>query len=552
MGWRKRYSAPTDGGWARSFVSPFLGAGLCACASLAQAADAPAPAPQQARAPAPEPVFDIDAYDVDGNTLLGQEAVETAVYPFMGPARHRQDVAAARDALEKAYRAQGFATVVVEVPQQDARTGIVRLHVVEIPVGRLRVVGAQYSLPSRIREQLPSLAAGKVPNFTKAQAELAEVNRLPDRQVTPVEKKGKLPGTVDVDLKVKDTLPLHGTATVNNDHAQDTTKLRTIATLSYADLFQLGHTISGTAILAPENLKDTEVLSGSYSAPIWGTPWTVLVSGYTSNSNVSALSGTGVLGRGFTISLAGMLQLPPAGDFTENMSFGVDYKHALQNVFGDKPSNASIEYWPLNMSYSVSRASNRASLSGTATIMLGLRGLGSGVAEFFNNRAFARGNFAKFNLDLSYVRSLPWDLQLSTHVTAQLTDQPLLPNEEFAAGGINSLRGYLQSEALGDEGFSADFTLNSPSLAPLMGDLFGDGIVDDWRFFVFEDSAVAWVLDRLPEQRSVFSLSSLGIGTRLDLLSHLTGNLMMGMPLRTGVATKAWHPTFQFSATTEF
>lgn len=521
---------------------------LCACATLAHAADAPAP--QQARAP--EPVFDIDAYDVDGNTLLGQEAVETAVYPFMGPARRRLDVAAARDALEKAYRAQGFATVVVEVPQQDARTGIVRLHVVEIPVGRLRVVGAQYSLPSRIREQVPSLAEGKVPNFTKAQVELAEANRLPDRQITPVEKKGKLPGTVDVDLKVKNTLPLHGSATVNNDHAQDTSKLRTIATLSYADLFQLGHTISGTAILAPENLKDTEVLSGSYSAPIWGTPWTVVMSGYSSNSNVSALSGTGVLGRGFTISLAGLLQLPPAGDFAESMSVGVDFKHSLQNIFGDDPSNAGIDYWPLNASYTVSRASNTATLNGTATIMLGLRGLGSGVAQFFNNRAFARANFTKFDLDLTYMRNLPWDLQIGAHVTAQLTDQPLLPNEEFAAGGLNSLRGYLQSEALGDEGFSVDFTLNSPSLAPLAGDLFGDGFVDDWRFFVFSDSAVAWVLDRLPEQRSVFSLSSLGIGARLDLLSHFTGNLMMGMPLRSGVATKAWHPTFQFSATTEF
>lgn len=546
MGWRKRYSAPTDGGRAGFFLLPFLGALLCA--SLAHAADAP----QQARAAAPEPVFDIDAYDVDGNTLLGQEAVETAVYPFMGPARHRQDVAAARDALEKAYRAQGFATVVVEVPQQDARTGIVRLHVVEIPVGRLRVVGAQYSLPSRIREQLPSLAEGKVPNFTQAQAEIAEVNRLPDRQITPVEKKGKLPGTVDVDLKVKDTLPLHGSAAVNSDHAQNTTKLRTVATLSYADLFQLGHTVSGTAILAPENLKDTEVLSGSYSAPIWGTPWTVLASGYTSNSNVSALSGTGVLGRGFTISLAGQLQLPPAGDFNENLSFGVDFKHALQNIFGNDPSNAGIDYWPVNASYSLTRASKTATLSGTATLMLGLRGLGSGAAQFYNNRAFARANFAKFNLDLLYMRNLPWDLQVSAHTTVQIADQPLLPNEEFAAGGLNSLRGYLQSEALGDDGFSADFTLNAPSLAPLMGHLLGDGIVDDWRFFVFSDSAIAWVLERLPEQRSVFSLSSLGIGTRLDLLSHFTGNLMMGMPLRTGVATKAWHPTFQFSASTEF
>ncbi|MEI9930379.1 MAG: hypothetical protein WDM89_07445 [Rhizomicrobium sp.] len=46
-------------------------------------------------------------------------------------------------------------------------------------------VGAQYNLPSRIKEQVPSLVEGKVPNFTQAQAELAQVNRTSNVQVTP-------------------------------------------------------------------------------------------------------------------------------------------------------------------------------------------------------------------------------------------------------------------------------------------------------------------------------------------------------------------------------
>ena len=45
---------------------------------------------------------------------------------------------------------------------------------------------------------------------------------------------------------------------------------------------------------------------------------------------------------------------------------------------------------------------------------------------------------------------------------------------------------------------------------------------------------------------------SIGVGSRMDLLSHLTGNVVMGMPMRNGTATKAWHPSIQFSATTEF
>ncbi|MBV9992131.1 MAG: ShlB/FhaC/HecB family hemolysin secretion/activation protein [Alphaproteobacteria bacterium] len=531
---------------------------------LALLAPAIASAAQQ---PAVEPRFNIDAYDVDGNTLLDQETVETAVYPFMGPDRKRQDVADARDALQKAYRDKGYASVVVDVPQQDARTGIVKLHVIEVPLGRLRVVGSQYNLPSRIKEQVPSLAEGKVPNFTQVQAELADANRLPERQITPVEKKGREPGTIDVDLKVKDTLPLHASTAINNDHAQNTAELRSITNVSYGNLWQLGHSISATAILAPENLDNAEVFVGSYGIPIWSTPWTLNVSGTYSNSNVQAVAGTGVFGKGFTFGASGLLQLPPWGDLAQSVSAGLTFKHNVNDVgffvapgegcnlvdgHGNAGPRSCAEYIPLTFDYQVTKQTKSASLTGTATLTLGMRGLGSGIRAIQTNRAFARGNFTKFNLDATYTRSLPWDMSLVSYLSGQVTDQPLLANEQFSAGGLTTLRGYLQSEALGDDGILASFTLNGPSLAPTMSELFGQGVVDDWRLFLFSDNAVAWMLDRLPEQRSVFPLASIGVGSKIELFSHISGNVVMGMPMRNGVATKAWHPTVQFSASTEF
>lgn len=558
MGWRTRNLAPAKVGRVKSFLPLLLGAGACVQAGIAFA-ETPAPAPPPAAqakpqaAPRPEPTFNIDAYDIEGNTVLGQTDIETAVYPYLGPNRRRDDVAAAMDALTKAYRDKGYSTVVVRVPQQDARTGIVRLQVQEMPVGRIRVVGAKYSLPSRIKEQMPALAEGQVPNMNDAQTQLTEVNRLPERQVSPIQKPGRKPGTVDIDLRVKDTLPLHASASVNNDHAQNTAQLRTVATVSYGNLWQLGHTISGTALLAPQSLKDTEVFSGAYTAPIWGTPWTILLSGYTSNSNVSALSGTSVLGRGYTISLAGSLQLPQWGDFIQSASLGVDYKHSLQSViFAGQGQLIPIEYFPFDASYTLTRQSKSATLTASAQLTLGLRPLGSSAFDFHQNRLDARANFTKVDLDVFYQRSLPWDLALYSHLSAQWADVPLIANEQFSAGGLNTLRGYLQSEALGDEGIQASFTLDGPSLEPTVSDLIGKGILDDWRFYVFSDNAVAWVIDRLPEQRSVFPLASIGIGTKMDLLSHFSGNVLMGMPMRNGTATKAWHPIVQFSATTEF
>lgn len=558
----------------RLFLSLLTGACLCAFgARAADPAQAPAvpqaapalqqPRPQQPRPPAVEPRFNIDAYDVEGNTLLDQETIEEAVYPFMGPERQRQDVAAARDALEKAYRAKGYDTVVVDVPQQDARTGIVRLHVLEIPVGKLRVVGSQYHLPSRIKEQVPSLAEGAVPNLKQAQAEIAEANRLPESQITPIEKKGKVPGTVDVDLRVKDTLPLHASATLNNDHAQNTAQLRTIANVSYGNLWQLGHQISATAILAPQNLDNAEVFVGSYTIPLWNTPWSLLFTGTYSNSNVQALAGTGVFGKGYTAGMTGLLQLPPWSDMAQSLSAGITFKHNVNDLlFEGLPNEACnqpavsgrscSEYWPVTVGYTLARQSRQATLTATTQLTLGLRGLGSGTRAIQNNRAFAKGNFTKLNIDVGYTREMPWNMRLVANLSGQVADQPLLANEEFSAGGLSNLRGYLQSEALGDEGFAASFTLESPSLAPWISSAFGRGVMDDWRFFIFSDSAVAWVLEALPDQRSVFPLSSIGGGTRMELFEHISGNLSVGVPMRNGVATKAWHPAVQFSASTEF
>src|ERR1700757_3090276 len=62
--------------------------------------------------------FDVYEYQVEGNTVLGTEAIERAVYPFMGDGRDIDDVEAARGALEKTYHDAGFGTVVVDIPPQ--------------------------------------------------------------------------------------------------------------------------------------------------------------------------------------------------------------------------------------------------------------------------------------------------------------------------------------------------------------------------------------------------------------------------------------------------
>lgn len=509
-----------------------------------------ATAPEPPQAPTPQQIrtVNIDAYDIDGNTLLPQTDVEEAVYPYLGPARTRQDIEAARKALERAFQDRGYQTVVVELPPQNVTAGIVRMKVIEAPIGKLTVTGSRYYSEDTIREQVPALQEGKVPNFQKAQQEIADLNRLPDRRVAPALKAGKTPGTVDVDLKVSDHLPLHASLEVNNDHGPSTTPLRTSLSVHYDNLWQLGHSLTATVLVAPQRLDDAKVFAGSYLAPVWGSPWNILLYGYTSNSDVTTIGSLSVLGKGYAIGLRGIRQLSQWGDFSQSINFGIDFKHFLEDLSaGPATVSAPIEYWPLSASYSVQAGSGTSILNVTLSATGGLRGLGGTAFAFFNKRGFASPDFVHINLDADYLADLGSDVYGDFRLAGQVSDGPLISNEQFSAGGFTSVRGYLQSEAIGDDGIFASAEFRTPSIATWLFDF-----VDEWRFYTFADGANLWVSKALPGQQSSFTLYSIGAGTRFSLFKHFTADTFVGLPLRSGSVSKADHPYAEFKVRTEF
>ncbi|MFU1922943.1 POTRA domain-containing protein, partial [Klebsiella pneumoniae] len=97
----------------------------------------------------------------------------------------------ARDALQAAYQEKGYQSVYVELPEQQVSGGVVYLQVTETTVGRVRVVGAKHYSPVELREEVPALEEGKVPDFAQVQRELAQVNRTPGRQVLPMVREGQ-------------------------------------------------------------------------------------------------------------------------------------------------------------------------------------------------------------------------------------------------------------------------------------------------------------------------------------------------------------------------
>jgi hemolysin activation/secretion protein len=112
--------------------------------TLAVAVPCIAQAQQPDEAVQQDETFNIDHFEVDGNTLLPAAEVERLVAPMAGPNQVYGDIQKALETLEAAYRKAGFTTVGVYVPEQELTSGVVHITVTENVLGNIEISGNQY------------------------------------------------------------------------------------------------------------------------------------------------------------------------------------------------------------------------------------------------------------------------------------------------------------------------------------------------------------------------------------------------------------------------
>lgn len=517
-----------------AFSASYLNAASDKTATSA-AADKPAEAASDAQtnpANSGGPTLYIREYRVRGAHLLKPIDIQKAVYRYLGPLRTVDDVEHARAALEAAYHDAGYKSVYVEIPPgQKGIAGIVYLQVVEAKVAHLRVKGSRYFLPSDIKKQVPSLAEGAVPDFNQVTKEVVAMNHTADRQVTPALIPGSEPGTVDIDLNVKDSLPLHANVELNNRYSPNTTPLRLDGGISYSNLWQASHALGFNFQIAPEHLQDAEIFSGYYIAPI-NDKWSLMFQGTKQDSNVSSLGGSAVAGKGEIYGIRAIITLPaePEIGFAQSMTLGIDYKHLDQNIaLGGSLTATPLYYYPVSATYNASWLSPKRSTDVDAGIYFGIRGVGSKPSGYDAQRYEADGSFIYFRGDVSHLEELPWGFQAYAKVQGQAAGEPLTNAEQIAAGGLSNVRGYPEATALGDNGVFGTLELRSPSLL---------GWVDktnpksnEWRIYGFFDAGRVSILEALPQQIGGYDLASFGIGSRVHLMDHLNGSVDAAIPL---------------------
>lgn len=501
-----------------------------------------------AAAQTPEAAFDVLELEIEGNSVLPAIEIERAVYPFLGPRGGLEEVEKAREALQKVYHDAGYLTVLVDIPEQQVTNGTVRLRVTEGSVERLRVQGARYYAQGAIRERTPALAEGSVPYFPDVQEQLAQLNRGADRRVTPVLKPGTAPGAVQVDLNVEDRSPLHASLELNDRYSANTTRLRLNGMLRYDNLWQRDHSLTFNFQTSPKDTNEVKVLSASYLLPLRASDRLLALYAVDSQSSVAAVGTLGVIGRGRIFGARGIVPLRGGGNYFHSLSFGADYKDFEEAVAlqGADSFNTPISYAPLFAQYSGTAQDGGGLTQLNLALNAAPRGLfGNRDAEFANKRFKAHANYFYLRGDVQRTQALWKGWSLAARLDAQLADQPLISNEQFSAGGYESVRGYLESEHLGDDALRGSLELRAPSF--ITGDwirqLYPIGFVEGARLRIQEP---------LPAQTARFTLSSAGLGLRLKAWQTLSAALDLAWPFKTTTYTRSGDAVLKFRLAYEF
>jgi hemolysin activation/secretion protein len=477
----------------------------------------------------PDPSFEINEFKVRGNTLFTTEKLTDLLDGLTGPGRTAADVEKARDTLEKFYHDAGYPTVLVNIPEQSAEGGEIRLQVVESRIGAARVTGNRYFSTRQILDKLPSLAPGAILYAPAVQLEVGKLNRNPDLKVVPSMAPGKEAGTVDVDLKAEDLRPFHGSLELSNRYSANTTPLRLNGAIHYDNLWHREHALSVQYQLSPQKPSEVEVFSGSYMLPApWNADQSLVVYGVRSDSDSAFGEGFHTVGKGSIIGARLIVPLPGLGSYSQSAVLGIDYKNftELTGAAGSPTGAATlptgtqssstgdaskpVEYLPLSFAYSGSLPDSQGFTQFNAGLNLSFRGAVANQQDFADKRFRAAANYFTATAGLERRQQLPAGAGFLLKLDGQMADQPLITNEEFSAGGMESVRGYLESSALGDSGFHATAELSAMDLGPRLGLGARSQVVP----YLFYDCAALWVKYPLPSQDGSLELQGTGLGVR--------------------------------------
>jgi hemolysin activation/secretion protein len=446
---------------------------------------------------------------ITGNTVFKDEELAEITRPYIGREATDEDLAALRQALTLKYVNAGYINSGAVIPDQKVENGVIEYRIVEGTLTDIRVTGTEHLRPEYVSDRL-ELAAGPPLNVASMQEELQVLLQGPLIQRINAELlPGDRPGEARLLARVEEGAQGTFAASVDSDLSPALGAARAVLLGQRYNLAGRGDILTGQVEAAEGYAK----FYGEYAIPLNAHDTTFDIFGEWQKAKVveSPLDQLDIKSRASTVGVRVSHPLIRTAREQLKLSGGLDLRRSETDLLGQgfafSPGVEPDGQTKLTVLRFIQEyvARDRVQvIAARSTFSQGINAFGA-TDEGDN---VPTGKFFAWLGQLQFARRLgESDAQVLFRLEGQLSSDPLLPLEQFAVGGLRSVRGYRTNLFVRDQGYTSSLEFRVPVLrredgAPLV------------QLAPFGDIGGAWYKEgNTPNPNTV---KSLGLGVHFD------------------------------------
>jgi hemolysin activation/secretion protein len=479
-------------------------------------------APPVVARPGVSPQVYIREIRLTGNTVFTTEQLAEVTARYTNRYLTSEDLEALRQALTVHYIQRGYLNSGAVIPDQKVKDGVVELRIVEGRLTQIDVTGNDRLSTDYLTGRL-ELGAGPPFNVNDLQERIQILLQGPfiervNAQIEP----GDRPGEARLRAAVTEASPYRLSIGADTDLSPSLGEARGVLRGQLLSPFGRGDLLTAEVALA-EGLQDYTI---DYAIPLTARDLTFDIYYEQTYSDVveDPLNALDIQGDTWTLALRLSQPVYQTSRDTLTLAGGLDLRESETSLLGrgfpfsegveeDGTSRVTvlrfIQEW-------VSRSREQV-LAARSTFSWGIDAFdatihGGGVPD---------GDFFSWLGQFQWARRLgETDNQLVLRLQGQYASDALLPLEQFALGGLYSVRGYRTNQLVRDQGYSASLELRVPVLrrddgAPML------------QLVPFVDTGGAWYRNR-GDTPDPTTLTSAGLGLRFDPHKRIHAELYWG------------------------
>ncbi len=412
--------------------------------------------------------FDVSGYQIIGENPIGAAKIKAILAPYIGSKRGIDDIENAAGALEEQMSAEGLSFYRVSFPPQELTDGVVDLLITRYRIGSINVKGNNFYSKRNIQSSLPLLKQGESPSTKGIARALRVANQNSGKRVRVTLAPGSGVNEIDANIMVRDQKPLVLTSWLNNTGTESSGDYRVGASIEHRNIFALDHNGSLTFITSPEGINDVKQIAASYRIPLYTLGGALNFVAVNSDIDTGVVADVfDVAGRGEVYGIGYSHVLSSIGLYNHGVLLQVQDKLFDNDVqFQGRQVLEDVRRRPLEATYQASWSNGEGvELSGSVSATSNMSGGSFNNARSYGvSRAGATDDWTKFELAANYqYKAKEWLYTASLAIV--ISDDRLITGEQFAVGGVGSVRGLEERELRGDEGYQVSIQAWAPPIS---------------------------------------------------------------------------------------